>query len=827
MYLSSIFLDLQIIVINCPPNNKPNVGAASFPSYREVEAGHTLCFDIVGTDADAADSVYMSGVGDIFTGENGFNGPLATLAGSSGIAKAKSQFCWTPSCDQARDNPYVFAIQLRDNGCLPKYNNTNFSIKVLKFKGVNNIVGKDSVCENEITTYRANGLSTSTYSWTIEGGAITSGQGTGVVTVQWGAPSSGKVSVVETSEKGCRGDSIVKLVWIKPIPLPTIFKGDTVVCSFSTGKSYNVPSPNSQFTYKWKVTGGTLTGSGNGFSTINWGAPGDGLIEMVVTNSAGCSADTVKLHVRIIEAKVDSLNGTPSVCPNNDGIEYWVKPHPGATYVWTIVGGTQVLRGNTDCITVNWGDRGQGYVKVFEINYLGCISDTAILPVLIDHQLEGMDPTGPIDICEYTANVVYEVMNTNGSIYTWNITGGILVSGQSTHRIIVNWGAAGTGEVRIRETSFDPVNGLPCVGKLHTIPVAIHPNPVPSPISGDMDLCQLTGIYPYQTSGFAGSTYIWRINGDSANITGQGTNTITRLWNQAGTFTLSVFEITQFGCIGNIIDTQVIVHPKPNTSAIQGPDKVCFPDLNNINYSVEGFANSTFDWSITGGSAVAPSTTDEINVNFNGLLNSEIRVVETSEFGCVGDPVTLAVIVDNPAIDMHVISVGEPKDDHMNVYWQLINAPVYNSTFTVQRRLAGSGSTWYNVATVPGTEFYYKDMGLNTDISPFEYRIQGQNVCGNPLYSEQHTNVLITGSKSSPYGVSLHFTNYLGWTQGVSSYDLYRQLPNRDYELYMSNVSPEQHLTFDNGFDGYTQCYRIQAHEQAASRNVTVQQYLL
>ena len=41
-----------------------------------------------------------------------------------------SEFCWTPSCEQARDKPYVFTVIVEDDGCPPKNDKENIEIFV-------------------------------------------------------------------------------------------------------------------------------------------------------------------------------------------------------------------------------------------------------------------------------------------------------------------------------------------------------------------------------------------------------------------------------------------------------------------------------------------------------------------------------------------------------------------------------------------------------------------------------------------------------------------------------------------------------------------------
>ncbi|RYD72024.1 MAG: T9SS type B sorting domain-containing protein, partial [Sphingobacteriales bacterium] len=69
------------------------------------------------------------------------------------------------------------------------------------------IQGNNVVCQPKLInyTYKVTGFNTSTYTWDIVGGVITSGQGTPEVTVDWTQPGIGELQVVEKSDFGCIG----------------------------------------------------------------------------------------------------------------------------------------------------------------------------------------------------------------------------------------------------------------------------------------------------------------------------------------------------------------------------------------------------------------------------------------------------------------------------------------------------------------------------------------------------------------------------------------------------------------------------------------------
>jgi uncharacterized delta-60 repeat protein len=69
------------------------------------------------------------------------------------------------------------------------------------------VSGITSVCKTQEITYTTTSNTGSTYAWAVSGGTISSGQGSNQVTVVWGNPGTGTVSVTETSDEGCAGTS--------------------------------------------------------------------------------------------------------------------------------------------------------------------------------------------------------------------------------------------------------------------------------------------------------------------------------------------------------------------------------------------------------------------------------------------------------------------------------------------------------------------------------------------------------------------------------------------------------------------------------------------
>ena len=70
------------------------------------------------------------------------------------------------------------------------------------------ITGHTNVIAAGLYLYSVNEKPTSNYTWTVNGGNIVSGQGSNFINVQWGTAGTGLVSVLETDEHGCMGDTV-------------------------------------------------------------------------------------------------------------------------------------------------------------------------------------------------------------------------------------------------------------------------------------------------------------------------------------------------------------------------------------------------------------------------------------------------------------------------------------------------------------------------------------------------------------------------------------------------------------------------------------------
>ena len=239
--------DLQLQAIVCPPNNTPNVSGSLNLSY-SVAAGDNLCFDMNFVDVDG-DSLFLNANGTIFDPLLFF--PPATInAPDSAQAAISATFCWDTECDQGQQQPYLFSVSVSDNGCPPKNVDVVFQVTVVPFTGPTAITGPGTVCAQATgIAYSTTNITDAVYSWSVNGGSIATQNGN-AITVNWGAPGAGSVSVFATDTLGCASAPITIPVTINSIPAANAGP-DQLICTGASAPLGGAPTGPPGSTFNW------------------------------------------------------------------------------------------------------------------------------------------------------------------------------------------------------------------------------------------------------------------------------------------------------------------------------------------------------------------------------------------------------------------------------------------------------------------------------------------------------------------------------------------------------------------------------------------------
>ncbi len=566
-------------------------------------------------------------------------GTLASGTGTSSITVN-----WGPS-----GSGNVSVVETTSSGCSGSpisYPVTINTPTTSAITGITNICGSPN---NQV--YSVTNTTGSQYSWNINGGSIISGQLTNSVIVSW-SPSggSGNLSVVETTSAGCIGNTITLPVTISTPNTSSITAGYGAPCANSS-LTYSVIN-SSGSTYAWTAVGGTIASGGNTNSvTVNWGAAGNGTLSVVETTASGCvgypKSYTVQLYA---PPPLNSITGSTSVCINSTGTTYSVvNNNPSNYYNWIITGGTLATgNSNNSSITVNWGPNGgAGNVSVTEaVDYTvagGCKGPAANLPVsILAPNTSAIN--GKTSVCNNSTGVSYSVTNTVGSTYAWSVTGGTLASGAGTNTVAVNWGAAGTGDIRVVETTAAGCTGSP-LGTL----VYIGSPGTSSPITGSIDACQ-GGNVTYSEPG-NGSTYSWVVTNGTI-VTNNGFY-INVNWPSPGTGNIQVTETNIYGCQNAPVNLPVTIHANPAMPSIIGNSSVCtFNPTGGYSYTVSTpVSTSIYYWSYSVNGIVQPALVEygsnpAITIGWQNPAAESVHVYELNSWECASPTANLSVNVN-------------------------------------------------------------------------------------------------------------------------------------------------------------------------------------
>ena len=654
--LGTSILDLQVLVFKCELNAKPQYNNGFKKSF-QVNAGDKLCFTFSGIDSDNKDSITMKVKGDLFTGVNGFKGTKATFTDSTNINKVLSQFCWDTDCDQDRSQPYTFNIELRDNGCPPKSNNQIISIKVNPFVSKIELIGDSNACEGEFIYKAINAKTGSSYEWEIEGGTIISGKGTGTVKVKWDL-GTGKITVKEIPNSKCIGDIKEKIVKVTKFVSVVEILGDSLTCEGEF--DYLAINGKQGSRYVWEVEGGTIvSGIGSNSIKIKWDI-GTGKVKVKEVTKNGCTNNSKQKNITITNFVSKVVISGDSVVCNGEFIYQAVNGEKGSTYSWELEGGNLISGQGTNSVKIKW-ELGAGKIKIKEVTENGCSSSENEKVISVEEYISNVTIIGDSIVCN--GEFIYLAINgENKSTYSWEVEGGVLLSGQGTSSVKIKW-ELGAGKISIKE-----VTKQGCTSSANEKIISVIQNISNIEIIGDTIPCD--GKFKYHLiNGEKGSTYSWEVEGGTL-LSGQGTDSIRILWN-LGIGKIIVKEITKQGCTSAEKVKIITISPFDSDIEIIGDEQICEGKEYTYTFS-NAKEGSTYKWEIEGGTIISGQGTDKIKIKWTGKP-IRISLQETNKNGCQGSKVEEFISNYNTQDPGYwwgnvITPNGDGKNDCFNVY---------------------------------------------------------------------------------------------------------------------------------------------------------------
>lgn len=339
---------------------------------------------------------------------------------------------------------------------------------------------------------------------------------------------------------------------------------------------------------------------------------------VTVSDSSGCEATSEPIRIYVFPNPEVEISGEIEIC-EGDTTELSVEGQFDS-YLWS---------DNSEGPSIKVHESGRYSVSV--IDSIGCVGYAEVNVFL--HPLPVPKIKGPDEVCSFTQDVAYYLDNNhNNHQYYWEIVGGTLISGQGTKFIYVDWGATGTGNVILHDTT-----AFGCIGS-DTMLVTIREELIPMIISsvGSFVICEGDTITLSTKNQFV--DYLWNDEDKSATI---------EVWEEGS---YKVWVRDKSGCEGEN-SVQITVIPSPNDTII-GPLELCFGD-DVYKYYTYQQGNHGYEWEVVGGTIISGQNTHEIDVRWNTLGIGKVILTGTdTQTGCSGDSEVEVTIYDNPTVNI-------------------------------------------------------------------------------------------------------------------------------------------------------------------------------
>lgn len=364
--------------------------------------------------------------------------------------------------------------------------------------------GNTVSCQGQTYTYTTTPVTyANSYSWSVTPAAagIISGNG---ITVNFSASTSytGAYTVKVNATGQCGTSPWSAELNCELNHMPSIFTlgGEGSYCEGTGGATLTLSGSETGVDYQLYLdnqpSGAVVPGTGSALVWNNLLTAGFYTVNAIQTLCSQQMAGQIYIMMMTIPFQPGMPAGSSSVC-NETTTAYSISNIALAdTYTWVLTpadAGTLLPNGTQASIAWSPVFTGTATLAVSAANDCGSSALSPALTITVN-DIPEPSVSGPATVCLHW-EASYETTAVAGSSYAWTVTGGNIVSGVGTASVTVNWNTAGTGTVKVVETSASDCAGTsalfnvlvdPCVGldEIHTADLlSIYPNPAESLIT--------------------------------------------------------------------------------------------------------------------------------------------------------------------------------------------------------------------------------------------------------------------------------------------------------------------------------------------------------
>ena len=331
----------------------------------------------------------------------------------------------------------TISLTVTDNGCQANASSTvNISDSLHPLFSLN---PSGLACQGQAISVTLTGTpsGTATYNWNFNGGTILSGSGPGPYSISWGSNGNKTVTLTVT-DGGCTGSTFQS---IDILNAATANAGpDIQICPGIIGNLGTAPTGG--YTYSWTPAWGLSSSTiANPTITIPGNATGANIdtFYILTTTSGICTArDTVNVRVYPDVSSGFTISPTSTCQGSNVTVTYTGTVSGTSNYNWNFNGATVVSGSAAGPYTINWPAAGNQTVDL-TVTDNGCTSNSSD-PITISSSLSPAFTLSSNTACAgQSVSVTLTGAPSGTATYTWNFSGGTILSGSGPGPYTVSW----------------------------------------------------------------------------------------------------------------------------------------------------------------------------------------------------------------------------------------------------------------------------------------------------------------------------------------------------------------------------------------------------
>jgi len=291
------------------------------------------------------------------------------------------------------------------------------------------------------------------------------------------------------------------------------------------------------------------------------------------------------------ELQGGAIGTTQSICYGDDVPPFSnLAPATGGTgtytYTWQYTTNMSALPGDagwsdiagSDSPAYDYGTLTDQTMFVRKVEDLSCVSSaySNVITISVNPLPVTSVISGPDLLCDDATNVVYQVVNTPGSTYSWTVPPSLTItSPPGLYFIIVDAvpGMAAPGDMITVTETFTTTTG--CVGVPVQKPVTVVSTLPGVVVAGPTEVCQGDTDVIYSVPDNPGSTYSWLVPAGAAITSDPTLHEIAVTFNMALTGQVSVVESSNGVCTTVHVPISVTVNPLPSVYILTAPMAYC------------------------------------------------------------------------------------------------------------------------------------------------------------------------------------------------------------------------------------------------------------